>query len=455
MKIDIVEDNPIYSYVTPVTNQVIGCLSYDKVWFKDKWVSKTKAIKQKNLYRKKVVNGKGLFPTGLIPRLSKYLKDRDQIVKVDRIDYELSTAPPNLDGITFRQDQLDAIRGMVEMGRGVWKAPTGSGKTIIMAGLISSYYDSRVLVIVHTQSLFHQTMEELKRFWLDVGGIGCGMDEEGEITVAMIQTLNKRNITPDFGKSWGLLIVDEAHHVNKPDGMYGKVLSSILAPARFGLTATLPEEDEGLITMEGLLGPVIGQTTYDELQDCGVLAKPKVKLKYIPENDRYRNMKGKYIEVYEQGVVFNRVRNAMIVDTAFEYIDMCLTVLIMVERIEHGEELLKMCNLKRDGVFSFLHGSTPNEICEEEKELFATKRRRGIIVTRIWSEGTNIKTIGAVINAVGGISEIATLQRFGRGLRSADGKDSVYLVDFFDPNHKWFLRHSGKRVCMYFEQGWL
>ena len=449
-KIKIKEENSVWSHIN-YPDAIHGCLTFQKVFYKQK-----RFKKERMEYPKTVVDSDGYFLTGFIPRVTNYLEDRNIGSEVDLApDLVPETKRPALEGITFRDDQYEAINMMRSTMRGVWQAPTGSGKTIVMAGLISSFYNSRALIIVHTSDLFEQTYNELRRFCADVGRVGCGYNQESDITVAMIQTLNKRSFSDGFGYRWELLIVDEAHHVRKFDGSYAKVLGSIYAQARFGLTATLPPEGEGLFAMEGYLGPVIGETPQAQLQDSGILAKPIVKLRYVPETARYKKLKGGYHNVYDEGIVNNRGRNKLIVTAAQEYIDKGLTVLIMVERIEHGENLLRLCEILMPGRFVFLHGDTEDEIREEEKSAFINKDRRGVIATRIWSEGTNIRSIGVVINAVGGVSEIATLQRFGRGLRTTEGKDSVYLVDFFDSNHIWFLRHSGKRVCMYFEQGWI
>jgi superfamily II DNA or RNA helicase len=79
-----------------------------------------------------------------------------------------------------------------------------------------------------------------------------------------------------------------------------------------------------------------------------------------------------------------------------------------------------------------------------------------VIATRVWSEGINIKSVDVVINAVGGNSELAAIQRFGRGMRITEDKNEVILVDLIDSNsHKWFERHSMERICFYSERGWL
>jgi hypothetical protein len=53
-------------------------------------------------------------------------------------------------------------------------------------------------------------------------------------------------------------------------------------------------------------------------------------------------------------------------------------------------------------MFVFLNGQTPAEDRAKEKQVFEDRVRKGVIATRIWNEGVNIKSIGAVINAVGG-----------------------------------------------------
>lgn len=182
---------------------------------------------------------------------------------------------------------------------------------------------------------------------------------------------------------------------------------------------------------------------------------PRVRVYKAPETNRYRDLKGGYRKVYEEGIVKNRKRNMIIIQKAKELIDQGLTVLIMVEIINHGEILLEMSDFILPGEFVFLHGETASEIKEEEKQAFQDKERRGVIATRIWSEGVNIKSIGAVVNAVGGASEIASIQRFGRGLRRTKDKYSVVLIDIIDFTHRWFEKHSLKRIDTYLEAGWI
>jgi superfamily II DNA or RNA helicase len=79
-----------------------------------------------------------------------------------------------------------------------------------------------------------------------------------------------------------------------------------------------------------------------------------------------------------------------------------------------------------------------------------------VIADAVWKEGVDIPTLGAIINASGGKSEINTIQTLGRGLRTVEGiKEDVILVDIFDPSHKYLIEHFGLRLCLYFDEGWM
>ena len=464
MKIKIKERNPVTSQiitddptVIPYLRKVLG---YNYTWYEQGPFSKEKKTQ---FYP--VVSAKGIFLSGFIDRVAFLLIDKYEFVpELDCPDYGIEPDwPPYLVGITLREDQEKAVNEMTEEGgysRGVWQAPTGSGKTVLI-GALCSCFSTPTLIIVHTSSLFEQTYEELKKFFPDeedeIGRFGCGYKEVKEITIGMIQTLAKVDVGMFF-KDYGMIIVDEAHHVNNLSGTYANVLKRLFAPVRFGFTATLPNDQRGQMALEGLIGPTIGRTTYTEMEKREILAKPKLKFYAVPESDTLKDeLKGTYDKVYQKGIVENRTRNKLILDKAAEQLNEGKTVLIMVERVEHGEILREMSKLlsSTNVEFVFLHGDTDKEIVEEQKRRFENGETKAVIATRIWSEGVNIRSVGCVVNAVGGESEIAVIQRFGRGLRKAEGKEDVILIDFIDQNHKWFIKHSLKRVVTYSEWGWL
>jgi len=453
--IKVTEINPIKSHISD-PSVIANYLTYEDNWWRTgQWGKKIEMLR-----KKKLVDTKGFFLSGFFDRVVAYLEDNDYEVDWEYCDMygEIQQGTPHLEGITFRDDQTHALFRMMESMRGVWQAPTAAGKTIIMCGLISAYIDEVPLIIVHTDDLFKQTVAELERFFsCSIGQIkGKNLDIK-DINVGMIQTLNnihKKEIDFDWD-AFSMVIVDECHHVNSLDGSYANVLKKMDAPLRFGFTATLPTTEKGTMSLEGLIGPKIGRTTYEELQEADVLANPTIKIYKVPLDKHLKKMKGGYPAIYDAGIVYSKARNKLIAEKAAEQITNGLTVLIIVEQVEHGEILQDILDETLPGTFRFIHGNTDSLERENEKGLLANKSRKGIIATRVWSEGTNIKTIGCVINAVGGKSSKSSVQRFGRGMRKAEGKDRVLLIDFFDISNEYLIKHSGERICAYMDVGWM
>ena len=418
----------------------------------------------------------GTFPTGFIPKVKDILDMKGVKYKHRKKDYKIVQTNPEIKGLKLRPYQEKAVTELIKAGRGVWQDPTGGGKTIEIMFLLAAYKDIPKVVVVHTKDLFDQTYEELKMRFGTVGRLKAGLQDIQEINVGMIQIVNKLNKQP-----WKMVIIDECHHVSSEKGGYAKFLDKCKdASLRFGFTATVPEKDSARLALESTIGPVIGSTSYEELVRDGYLSKPKMVFKIVPEisfskieedarkerkrlarkedkkKNRDRKKYNKYYIYYSICIAKNRARNDMIIKEVEKYINQGLTTLIMVERISHGKALLKIAEMRMPGVFAFVHGQTADEIRREEKKMFQEEKRKGIIATRIWSEGINITSIRVIANAIGGLSELRTIQNFGRGFRKTDDKDEVVLIDFLDANsHTYFMRHSMNRITYYSNRGWI
>jgi superfamily II DNA or RNA helicase len=450
----------------------------------------------------------GIFLTGLVPRVKDTLMQRGMksiwtfgdIMK----EIPLPTTDPYLEGITLREFQDKLIFKAIMTHRGVIKAPARSGKTVIMGGIVSCFQSKfqTILVLMHTKDLLWQTYEEFQRFgFKDIGIVGDGKKEYGHrITIALHQSYVKA-LGTNGHTHHDLILVDEAHHIASDDGNYGKILKADLAPFRFGVTATPSPELGKRLAMEGLIGPVIGEITQDEARAAEVVTQAKVKIVKVPLNVSVKNIKT-YYEAYKKGIVLSRTRNRLIMKTATGLLDEDKTVLILVRRVRHGFELANMFEKFSEYEAPFLCGGIDADTKREmkrlqkdiEKRLTTQKGRsklqemydelqdyksleakikennqkrphyrkalndrsiRCVIVTNIWNEGINIPTLDAIINAAGGKSEIQTIQAASRSLTASSEKEYGLIVDFFDPNARWFIDHFGERISLYCEEGWL
>jgi len=349
---------------------------------------------------------------------------------------------------------MEAIRSILFHTRGIIHHPTGSGKTEIMLSLLKMYEKPEALIVVNTKSLLKQTLARAREYFPTtmLGYIGDGRCDPGQITIATIQSLYR--LPPSkWHESLNAVIIDEAHHVSSFKGTYAKVLSAIPAPIRLGFTATLPYLEEAKMALEGFIGPVISSKKPQDLLD--VLVKPTVKLVRVPFDRNIYELR-RYKEVYNKGVELNRKRNKRIIDNVADCAAEGRTTLTLVKTIIHGEILHQLASkLHPDLKVVFLWSTVPGEVREKVRLALENKKLNAVIATAVWKEGIDVPSLGAIINAAGGQSEIQTLQGIGRGLRKPPGKEDVLLIDFFDPSHHYLIKHFGERMCLYFDEEWV
>jgi superfamily II DNA or RNA helicase len=170
---------------------------------------------------------------------------------------------------TPRDYQREALhRWQAANGRGTVVLPTGTGKTLIALLAIRDHARG-TLVIAPTRALLSQWFIQLSdAFGVDQVGAYYGEEKDPRrITVTTYHSAFQ--ILEREGPRFGLLILDEAHHLadtrhGDPRGWHDALR---IAPAshRLGLTATYPA---GAATeLERLVGPVVYRRSIGEMAD--------------------------------------------------------------------------------------------------------------------------------------------------------------------------------------------
>ena len=239
------------------------------------------------------------------------------------------------------------------------------------------------------------------------------------------------------------IAVHNCHHLSNDTMM--SILSTIPGPYRFGLSGT-PLRYEVLADMKVI--SITGDLIYDldnaYLIAEGYSARPIVHIGVVELKDE-RWWKADYQTAYDTLLVHNEQRNQKIADFALAQHG---TVLILVDRIEHG--------LILQGLMPYATYVTGSDTTARRRGVLDNMReaKDGIyIATPIFDEGVDVPGVNAVVIAGGGASSIRVLQRIGRGLRHKEGINQLNVLDFVDDVNLHLFNHSDARITTYVEEG--
>lgn len=158
----------------------------------------------------------------------------------------------------LRPEQQAAVREMSRYDVGILCAPPGAGKTVMGCALIARQRTS-VLVLVHRAVLLDQWRDTAMRFLgLKRTGIGIWRGSKPRLThrldIAMLPGLIHRDDYAAVFAGYGLIIVDECHHV--PAASFESLLKDCTARRVYGLTATPYRKDRLEKLLQFQCGPV-------------------------------------------------------------------------------------------------------------------------------------------------------------------------------------------------------
>jgi len=352
----------------------------------------------------------------------------------------------------LRNDQKTSVRKMMKHDMGVLCAPTAFGKTVTAAAMIARRKVS-TLILVHRTELLTQWKERMATF-LDLpkglpGALGGGKNKlSGEIDIAVMQSLSKREDIHEILDSYGQIIIDECHHISAFS--FETILKQAKAKFILGLTATPVRRDghHPIIFMQ--CGPI----RHTAAQPKNLPTELEVWPQYIPAPSCPHDAE---IQDVFKALVNDVKRTEKIARDIVNAYQEGRKVLVLTERTEHLS-LLQTCLAEAVPTCYVLHGRLSKK---QRAETFGSlseldeKAPRVLLATgRFIGEGFDHPPLDTLVLAMP-ISWKGTLQQYaGRLHREHSEKKDVRIYDYIERDQPKLARMWDKRERGYRAMGY-
>lgn len=389
------------------------------------------------------------YEEGQRERLIRALK-AEKYSEINNIDiYTLDILP-----YSYQQeilDKLEAERTVRGYNRNLVVAATGTGKTVISALDYKRFcrqhpgQPCRLLFVAHREEILKQSMYTFRAVLKDAnfGNLFVGSHKADSIDhlFISIQTFNSQDFTTktdaDF---YDYIVVDEFHHAAAPT--YQKLLVYYQPQILLGLTAT-PERMDGKNILDYFGGRIAAEIRLPEAIDRKLLCP----FQYFGVTDtvdlsslKWRTGgydKNELSNLYTfSGLVAER-RADLVVNSILKYVTDINEVkgLGFCVSIEHARFMADYFNAH--GVPSMaLTGDSPDEERNAAKQRLVSGEIRFIFVVDIYNEGVDIPEVNTVLFLRPTESLTVFLQQLGRGLRMAENKECLTVLDFIGQANK-------------------
>lgn len=412
------------------------------------------------------ITPQGRFETRLIFSILEFLQNQDIQFNIELTDkfkevifipeLKVNLTKLNLD---LRDYQEESVRLALKNKSGVIILPTSAGKTLVIATLVKSIqdqHDFKALILVPDIQLVAQTYSDFIDYGIPKSEItkwtgSTEPDKNAKIVISNAQILLSEKQDLSLLKDIKLLVIDEVHKL-KYGNKINKVVEQIPALFRYGFTGTLPDYKIDQWNIFGKIGRVIYFKESIDLRDQNYISQVHVAaLKLTYKNTPQFTTPSMHNPTagYEEEITWlqtNPYRNAIIIKLVNKSDK---NTLIMVDRIAHGEELLRILQESTNKQVHFVHGAVEIEEREMIRKLMEEHDNVACIaISKIFSTGINIKNLHNIIFAAIGKARIKIIQSIGRSLRKHSSKKLATIFDIWD-NLRYGNKHMVERLALY------
>lgn len=384
-------------------------------------------------------NSKVLYlPFGSIKKIWPMIKDSE--IVLDFASPRTNNMQGHINLYPYQQKALEATKAAKS---GILQAPCGSGKTQIGLALIKEY-GMKALWLTHTKDLLTQSKQRAEAYFKgDFGTITDGKVNIGnDITFATVQTMAKIDLT-DYKYAFDVIIVDECHKVaGTPTKlmMFYKVLSSLAARYKYGLSATVHRADSLITSTFAVIGEIVHEITEEEVGNKIIKAIHTPVFTDLPTSMDYLETDGMLnFNNLINYIVSNHDRNLLIKDLIEKEKDQLF--LVLSHRVDHCNTLKNLV-----GYGEVITGAINKDQRQFAFEGIKSGKVRVIFATyALAKEGLDLPNLTRLILATPQKDYAIVKQSVGRIERNIDGKDQPIALDLVDRNINFCLSMYKKR----------
>lgn len=392
-----------------------------------------------------------LIPFGCLRDILPFVKDcpiKTAFGNAERVDYQA-----NVPLYDYQQTAVDAL---IEDYYGILQSPAGSGKTQMGIAVIARM-GVKTLWLTHTKDLLTQSKARAEQYidksllgTITEGKVNIGVG----ITFATIQTMCRLDLA-QYKYVWDLIIVDECHRcTGTPTAVtqFYKVLNSLSARNKYGLSATVHRSDGLIKATYALLGNIVYSVPREDVGDK--IMRVGIKPVGTPVKLARECLNTDGTLCYTKLITYlceNSERNQIITDCIIANAER--PALILSDRLNHLEALmnslpltLRTKSVMVDGKMSTKKGKADREKAIEDMR---TGRKKYLFATySLAKEGLDIPCLERLYMATPQKDYAVVTQSIGRIARICENKQPPICYDFVD-DIRYLFKAYKKRCATY------
>lgn len=347
-------------------------------------------------------------------------------------------------------EELEVERTIRSNARNLVVMATGTGKTVVAAldyrRLRESERVDSLLFVAHREEILKQSVATFRHVMRD-GSFGERFVAGSKPRIwrhvfASVQSLARLNLTEDLDpEHFDMVIVDEFHHASPETKTYARLLRHVRPRVLLGLTAT-PERADGQSILEWFGGRISVELRLWEALERGLLAP----FQYfgISDGTDLRSIRWKRGSGYDTAeltniytghdarvrVVLQALRDKVTDLRQMRALGFCVS-------IDHAEFMASRFNAA--GVPSrAVTSRTPSTERQESLRALRNRKINVVFAVDLFNEGVDIPEVDTVLFLRPTESPTIFLQQLGRGLRLAQDKPCLTVLDFVGQQHAKF-----------------